>query len=214
MAEDNRDDQNLNSGGADDTSNIESTPEELKAQIAELEKSRSDDSLLYKKNEEGLVAQIKELRAKVREEKPDDPVTATVKKLFFEERQKEIAVNREVALNEFWSRHKEFHPDNDPTGLKRVALESALKRLNTSESFAKEQILSDFEDALKLMNRETDRGIKVDMSGAASSSNIGGEPKISSDNRLNVAQEKLRQERGWTVEKYLEMHSKYPKIIP
>ena len=59
------------------------------------------------------------------------------------------------------------------------------------------------------------KSIKKDeaLNSMASTSTTTATPTVSETNTLLPEQEKLRQEKGWTVEKYLQMKAKYPRIV-
>ena len=104
----------------------------------------------YAKLEESLnnvVDELKELRKKNKEladaaapqkpiEEPKETIKDTIVSVFKEIREKEkeseAEKNKELAFEKFITENKDFHPDNDTTGLKRKALQEKLSRFNTS----------------------------------------------------------------------------------
>ena len=194
----------------------------------------SDDQKRIKelvKDKEGLIGQVKDQREKRQtaeeklekalEPKPGDGGEApsdaenVVRKVLSDERLKESKLNRETALETFLEKNKFYHKDNDPTGLRREKLKSTLNRLNTSESHSVANHIRDLEDAAKLISVETGGTPPVDLGSAASEpkAGAGGQPNSSDGQELNAVQEALRKEKGWSVEKYLEMKEKYPSVI-
>ena len=95
-----------------------------------------------------VVDELKELRKKNQElaasaEKPAEApkvdnndigtqVASIVHELRKQEKEAEAKNNKTIAFEKFVSENKDFHPDNDPTGLKRKALEEKLSRFNTN----------------------------------------------------------------------------------
>ncbi len=209
----------LNPGGQNPGDELIPTIEELQAQIEEL-KTQSD------KEKEGLVGQIKELRGKLHEaqfaNKPNpepnkpvgDEIEDRIRAVLSKDKEEKITGNRISALRKFYSKHPEFNPENDIAGLRGEALMSTHKRLNTQNSVSEEEILDDLESAYILMNKSLSKkdGESI-INQFASNSVFGGKPKVGEEQKLTMEQEKLRKDKGWTVEKYLKMKSKYPKII-
>ena len=185
------------------------TVEELTAQLAE--------------TKTGMTEQIKDLRKKLQEallvkpaEQPptnESDVEKAVRQVLEKNRKGEAERNRIDALNRFWISHKEFHPDNDITGLKNEALMASLKRLNTTGNYSTEAILKDFEDAHRLMSNNQSTQAKSDLNKIASTTSTPGSPTTTEGSKLSPEQEKLRKEKGWTEEKYLKMKAKYPQVI-
>lgn len=177
-----------------------------------------------KEDKKGMESQIIELRKKLQEEKVSksakteeppkgDDLESKVMSVLFAEKKKEAETNRKKALSSFWEKHPEFNPANDSTGLRGEALMRSLSRLNTANSFTVEDATQDLEDALRLLKREENKSTDVDTASFASSPNASGSPKSSKSAKLTPEQEKLRKEKGWTEEKYLQMKAKYPNVI-
>ncbi|RLF89002.1 hypothetical protein DRN43_04665 [Thermococci archaeon] len=201
--------------------------EVLKKQIEELTEKLKKEQV----DKAGLIEQIKELRKRAQEaearagvtssepkrEEEKDEITKKVYSVIQKEREKEIKENRVKALRIFWKKHPEFNPENDITGLRMQTLNQSLSRLNTSNSRTVEEILADYEDALKIspFAQTSASSQPVSITGReATTSSLPAKPKTAEGTRLTPEQEKLRKEKGWSVEKYLEMKAKYPKIIP
>jgi len=195
------------------------TVEELQAKLFELEEKSN-------KEKEGLVGQIKELRGKLHEAqfvkepklgdstKGGDEIEDKVRAVFSKDKEEKKSENKIAALREFYQKHSEFNPDNDIAGLRNEVLMSSYKKLNIQNSISKEEILDDLESALVLMNKSLSKEEgKSELNQYASTPTFGGKPKAGEEQRLTPEQEKLRKEKGWTVEKYLKMKARYPKIV-
>lgn len=209
----------LNPGGQNSGGEPVPTVEELQAQIVEL-KTQSD------KDKDGLVGQIKELRGKLHEaqfvNKPNpepnkpvgDEVEDKVRAVLSKDKEEKMTENRKFALRKFYVKYPEFNPANDIAGLRSEILMTTYKKLNTQNSVSEEEILEDLESAYILMNKSLlEKDGKSILNQFASIPAVGGKPKAAEEQRLTAEQEKLRKEKGWTVEKYLKMKSKYPKIV-
>lgn len=217
---------------------VESTPEEETPK----ELTQEEVENLQKENEEltganvALTSSVTELRTKLQEERAgnaaappvETPPTETpvgqkpdeVKELVLstlaEERRVAAKENGKKALHKFWEVHPEFNPANDTTGLRAEALDAALKRLNTAGSSTVDEIISDYEDALKLMG-QSEKGTTPEsvLDAHASSSPVSHPPTSTpGGGKLTSKQEKLARDKGWSVEKYLNMKDKYPTVIP
>ncbi len=197
---------------------VEKTPEQLKSENEQLEKDKKGltEQLISerKKKQEAL--------ALARGNKPEDPEKEEegekdkkdpekiVRQVLDENRAQRKKDNQLKALHKFWGQNPQFNPENDISGLKMDIVNKALKRLNTIDSVEVEDILTDYSDVLKLIKKDKDveEDVQLDTSPGGITKSIGGK-KYS----LTSEQEKLRQERGWTVKKYLEMKAKHPRVV-
>ena len=197
---------------------VEKTPEQLKSENEQLEKDKKGltEQLISerKKKQEAL--------ALARGNKPEDPEKEEegekdkkdpekiVRKVLDENRAKRQEANKLKALHKFWEKNPQFDPENDISGLKMDIVNKALERFNTINSVEVEDILIDYTDVLKLIKKDEDveQDVQLDTSLGGITKTIGGK-KYS----LTSEQEKLRKEKGWTVDKYVEMKLKYPRVI-
>ncbi len=200
----------------EETLSVEELSEKVKDLEGLLEKERSDKV--------GIVEQLKEVRRLKQEaeasamvqpepnQPSQDPTEQKVKEILKRERETLAKENRITALHKFWEKHSEFNPENDISGLKMDVVHQSLKRLNTS-AWTVEDILRDYEDALKLMEKKEAKPSQPNLNQFATETPVPTNPLETTKSSLNPAQEKLRKEKGWTVKKYLEMKSKHPTII-
>jgi len=201
-----------------DESKPDETVEGLNAEIEELgQKSEAEKG--------GLVEQIKALRIKLHEAaeaakvKPEstpsgtsDDVEAKVMSVLAKQRAEEAKGNRIAALRMFWEKYPEYSPENDLAGLKMEKVGQALNRINSSSHMPSE-VLKDYEDALILMGvtpKKTDTSKMNDYAGTPGSTST---PRTVESNKLTPDEDKLRREKGWTVDKFLKMKEKYPDIV-
>lgn len=127
--------------------------------------------------------------------------------------------NQVKALGQFWEKYKEFHPDNDSSGVKTEALKSALNRLNTEGNIEVDDILDDLETARKLVpgikNSPDDGNNPRNPYNSDNRNPSGGDPSESKndDQVMSNVERKLAQEKGWSDEKYLKLRSNHPKML-
>ncbi len=196
------------------------TVDDKDKKIAELEAANNAllDSLKNsraKKAAEVLDSTLVEQPAKSDDSKVDD-VDKKIAEYFKKEEATQKAKNKETAIKVFWNKFKEFNPENDITGVRNQSLLNALSRINMSNSSTVEEFYSDIVDAAKLrglIKDEVKQGTSL-LNKEASTTSVPSSQKSSVVNPLNSEQEKIRLERGWTVEQYLEKKSRHPKILP
>ena len=196
------------------------TVEQLSQKVKELEGNLAKE----KADKAGIIEELQKVRKKKQEAEamalgktePETPPAGDateqkVKEVLKKEREILAKENRVAALHKFWEKHPEFSPDNDISGIKMDAVHQSLKRINTS-AYTVEDILRDYEDALKLMEKK-ETTAKPNLNQFASTSQVPTNPLETIKSPLTPEQEKLRIGKGWTVKKYLEMKARHPKIV-
>lgn len=121
--------------------------------------------------------------------------------------------NQKSAFDKFVNEHKEFHPDNDPAGIKRAALERELNGLtawvtpSTSEDFA--AVIGKANALLRGPDtpRQTNTGTQSSMAPSYSA------PANIPDDKLSSKERDLIERNGFTEEKYLSLKAKMPDYI-
>lgn len=172
-----------------------------------------------------VVEEVKDLRVKNRElsEKikpetppvvpPVDDVTEKIKQVLAQEKMSSAEANKKAALEKFITNNKEFHPDNDITGLKRKALEDKLSRFNLSGMYSEEEFVGVFEEANLLLKRN-DNSSKASMEQnpySATPISKVTPPKV--DTELSP-KEKILVERGSaTKEQILKLRLEKPSYL-
>lgn len=121
---------------------------------------------------------------------------------------------RDNAVEAFKNVHKEFHPENDPGGLKYAAFERHLNRLNLSDAASAKDFADAFEDAYLLMTRkpvqQEDNTPIVD----GDPNNSGGAPHTPPQQTgLTAKEKKVIADMGWTEERYLKLKKSRPAYV-
>lgn len=124
--------------------------------------------------------------------------------------------NKTVALEKFVTDNKDFHPDNDPTGLKRAALEKKLKSFNTDGITEIEDFVKVIGDAKTLLGQDTSlqSSTEQEIKNPYSSTSKGASsPKEALDKDLDPREQKLIKQSGYTKEAYLALKVKMPAFV-
>lgn len=121
--------------------------------------------------------------------------------------------NKKLAFEKFITEHKEFHPDNDPTGLKRKALQDKVNRFNTEGFTRVEEFLTVIGEAKTLLlgnDTEVDISTRknLDSFPTPKPDPAGRQPEV-----LNPKELKLAAMPGNTKEKILKLKAKNPDYL-
>ncbi len=198
----------------------EETPkvEDLQVEITQLKTDKEGMSeqiigLRKKKQEaEALLVEPKKVEKVIEGE---DETDKKIRLALAKERETEVKDNRIKSLHKFWEGNPEFNPENDTAGIRMEKVNQVLKsRFNISKSRSVSQLLTDYQDAVDYMNKGKEEN-QTDTSDAAdaSSPTVASTPKVTEGGKLTSEQEKLRKEKGWSVEKYLKLKEKHPDIV-
>lgn len=106
------------------------TPEEAKLLKESLANTVDELKELRKKNKELSEKKESKIETPIIEDEATKLAKA-VKAVLNSEKMENAKTEKVKAFERFITENKEFHPDNDPTGLKRQALEEKLKDYNT-----------------------------------------------------------------------------------
>jgi len=146
------------------------------------------------------------------EDDTEKQVIAILKKKEMEQ----VNSNRVKALEKFWEENPQYSPSNDLTGLNMDRINQVIKeRINTSNSKTVEEIVSDYNDAIKLIGQTDKKQNKpnVDNSGA-SMPNVPSSPSANSgETGLTSAEKKVAERVGISEKRYKELKSRYPNAI-
>lgn len=185
-----------------------------------------EEAKRLKDAEVSLLAEVVDLRKKNRdltekkEPKIETPVVEdeatklanAVKKVLTEEKMENVKSEKKLAFERFITEHKEFHPDNDPTGLKRQALEEKLKDYNT-EVMSLDKFYDVIGEAQLLLtgdNKSNTNRIANPYSSSAPSRLM---PKVVVNDKLTPQERKL-VDRGSATEEYiLKLREKRPHYL-
>lgn len=140
-------------------------------------------------------------------------VQAQIDEAFAKREQERISVLREETIKKFKETHKEFHPDNDPGGIKYAAFEQKLSRINTNGLTSSDEFLGAFDDALALLNRGGGASHQPYNNPNASSSQYTPSPKSADANGLSSKEQELIKSKGWTEERYLKLKKSQPQFV-
>lgn len=186
----------------------------------EEEKVKLEKELLAKDEvARGLVEEIKTLRQKNQELEaigkpktlPDD-VTQKIAEALEQKQKEDAKKNWQMALERFKSEFKEFHPDNDPAGIKFAIIEKELQTFNTSNLYTVEEQLEALKKAKRLTTQssgsDTERIIPN-----ADSPREGNAPKGDTTSKLSVTEQQLIKQMGWTEARYEALKAKQPSFV-
>jgi hypothetical protein len=198
------------------------TEEQLKAILRE----RDEAKRLAKQKEEGLnnvVEELKEMRQKKAELEEklkqgsaqgqpsiEEVVTNKIREAEMLRQAEERKIAQQRAKEKFMAEHKEFLPENDPSGIRMAALEKKLQRFNLSGASSEDDALEIYNDAFKLLS-EKDSG--SNFSGVTPPPASGGSSRYESTGSLTAKELGVIQRLGWTREKYFEMKAKHPQLV-
>ena len=182
--------------------------EELKADRKKRQELREENELL----KQSLEKSVEAATSNPEEEK----IQAVVDKVLETKNASRAKQNKIIALEKFVTENKEFHPDNDPTGLKRETLERKLKSFNTDGLTEVEDFVTVIGDAKTLLGQDTGSKTTIEeevKNPYSSTSKSTSSPKEAQDKDLDPREQKLILQAGFTKEKYLELKSKMPDYV-
>ena len=200
--------------------------DEQAQKIAELEKTNTglvEEIKADRKKRQDLEEDVGVLKTaieksvKANEPNPEDEkIQSVVKEVLKSNDASRAKQNKTVALEKFIAENKEFHPENDPTGIKREALEKKLKSFNTSDVVEVEDFITVIGDAKTLLGQDTGSkttpGEEV-KNPYSSTSKSTPSPKEAVDKDLDPREQKLIRQAGYTKESYLALKAKMPSFI-
>lgn len=140
-------------------------------------------------------------------------VEEQVKKVLESKEAEKLAQKRTEIEDNFKKSHTEFHPDNDPGGIKYAAFQQKLARINLGALKSEEEIWEAYEDTLSILNKgKTDTQTDFNPY-AATTRNTSGDPKGNINNKLASNEVKLITQLGWTEERYLKVKKSQPHYV-
>jgi DNA-binding phage protein len=183
---------------------------------------------------EGLVEQIKELRLKLgvtegllKEKEQNsgfDPnkvltdeekLEALLDKKLKEKAALDAKANKIAAFEKFIRENKEFDPGNDPTGLKRDALQKKFNQFNTDGLSKVEEFLPLIREAkiLLLGNDSPVDTTKGDLNPYSNPGKTYNNPPVNKSTELTPKELKLAQQTGKTREQILKLKLSNPEYL-
>lgn len=142
-------------------------------------------------------------------ETPEDTKIAEAVRVELNRKEEERAVaNKKQAFDKFVSDNKEYHPDNDPGGIKKAALEAQFNRFNQAGLVEVDAFMRLIGDANALLRGiDTTRQMNPQI---PSTPTPVTPPNALPDNELTSEETELIQNNGWTKEQYLTLKGKMP----
>ncbi len=217
--------------GAGPTGSEPNGAEELAQKIAKLEEEKNNlvgELKSDRKARQELKEQIEILKEQLEEtlksstqqpaQNPGEvDVKQVVEQTLAEREASKAKLNKKIAFEKFVTQNKEFHPDNDPGGLKRAALEEKLSRFNTDGIVEIEDFMRVIEDAKALLGRtdttpqaSTEQPIQNPYS---STPKVSVTPQHVENSGLTDKEKRLIEQHGFTEERYLRLKEKMPDYI-
>lgn len=192
-----------------------------KVELTEREKELIDKVSLLEQDKTNLVGELTELRKKkepiTEPKETPTPVVApdpkeVVLSVLAEKEQEQVKANFELAKEELKRTVKELSPDVDAGGILFSKFERELSKFNMSGLKSKEDFLARFGEAFRLMTQTSSQPTKVNFYNGATQNN-GTEVKADDGASLDVSEQKLIEQVGWTKEKYLATKAKKPAYV-
>jgi hypothetical protein len=189
--------------------------------LSEIIKERDEAKSLAEKNQQSLnnvVEELKELRQKKEAQvvKPiegvniDELIAAKFKEVETAQQAKVLVEAQSKAREKFMAEHKEFSPENDPSGIRRAALESKLSRFNLGVAKSEDDALEILNDAYELLSRRE----QVTYTNEAAPLSAGSSNKhVDKSGSLTGKEIATMQRLNWTREKFIDMKLKHPELV-
>lgn len=179
------------------------------------------DELKDLRLQNGIIKDLLEKKNEVPPIEPKTPVTeeekleALLDKKLLEREASNAQANKTTAFEKFVTDNKEFHPENDTTGLKRDALKKKFAQFSTDGLKTIDEFYSVIGDAKILLmgndsKSETSMGTKIPNSHVPTPRN--GTPPAK-DDELTPKELKLAETTGRTKEQILKLKLKHPDLI-
>lgn len=185
------------------------------------------------KEKENLVAEIKELRLKLgitegllkekSDKKPevdpnrqlsdDEKLELLLEKKLKEKDALNAEANKKAAFEKFVTENSEFNPANDPTGLKRDALQKKFSQFNSEGLTTVEEFTSVIKDAKRLLigsDNLSETSGEINLPNPPKSQGNTGGKKVE---ELTPKELKLAQTTGKTKEQILKLKNSNPDYL-
>lgn len=188
------------------------TPEEAKSLKDSLNNTVEELKALRKKNSE----LAEELKKKSESNLPPEEtkVVEAIKRVLTEEKMANVKSMKEKTFERFIIENKEFHPDNDPTGLKREALRNKLARFNTDSVSDAEEYFDMIKEAQLLLGGNDTRSNTSTVNNPYSSTPQSRmTPQKIVEDKLSSKERKLVERGSATEEQILKLKAKNPSYL-
>lgn len=144
----------------------------------------------------------------------EDKINLAVEKILSSKEASNAQANKKAAFEKFVKENKEFDPENDPTGLKRDALEKKFNRFNTDGLTTIDEFTSLIGEAKVLL---VGHDIPTDTSRVPTPfSNVPtpkGSPQGKPDEILSPKELKLAETTGRSKEELIKLKLKHPDLV-
>lgn len=211
-----KDEQNPDIKSGDEGEVIE--PAKFQAVVEELKQSRQERAF-YKEGFEGLTAKIEELEGKLTkapegELSEEEKQKKLIREVLNENNASSAKANKQAAIDKFIADNKEFHVDNDPTGLKKQAFLDKLSFFNL-DSLDGDKFVSAVKDAYRLAGgsdstTQSPRDIQNPYSITPTN---GTQLPPKKDEEFSDEEKKVMERTGISPERFKTMKEKNPDFI-
>jgi uncharacterized protein (DUF3084 family) len=165
-----------------------------------------------RKTKQEIEAERDALKAKAGQNDPTD-VDVKIQEALAQKEAREIESIKNNSIRKFKETHKEFHPDNDPAGVKYAAFEQRLARINLNGLTTEEQFMEAFDDAFIILNKGTQQTPQTRQNPYASTTQHTASPKTTNDSGLTAQEETLIKKMGWDEARYLKIKKSRPEYV-
>lgn len=144
----------------------------------------------------------------------DEKIALAVEKILQSKESSNAQANKKAAFEKFVIDNKEFNPDNDPTGLKRDALQKKFNRFNTEGLTSVDEFLSIIGEAKTLLlGNDNPIDTTKDKNPYSNPPTPRGNPPAKVNEVLTPREIKLAETTGRTKEQILKLKLKHPEFI-
>ncbi|MCK9371298.1 hypothetical protein M0R04_15400 [Candidatus Dojkabacteria bacterium] len=144
----------------------------------------------------------------------DEKIALAVEKILQSKESSNAQANKKAAFEKFIIDNKEFNPDNDPTGLKRDALQKKFNRFNTEGLTSVDEFLSIIGEAKTLLlGNDNLIDTTKDKNPYSNPPTPRGNPPAKPNEVLTPREIKLAETTGRTKEQILKLKLKHPEFI-
>lgn len=193
---------------------IDEEKEQLKQAVTSLTKEIQETRKSRQEDRDALQALLKGDDNEGEDNPPaTDDTEEKVNQILAKKEQEKIEQYKVSAMEEFKIKHPEFHPDNDPGGIKFMAFEKELNKFNLNGLSDKKDFLDRFNDVHRFMNRDKSPQPSNINTGADTPAGGGSSPKEVDRNNLTHKENELIQSQGWDKERYLKLKAKHPRYV-
>lgn len=201
----------------------EQTQAAVDAAKAEVEQAYLDKLKAAEDAQNKILEELKEERKKKQEAEakltlkgedgnPQD-VSQTVEDILNKKDKEKLKQTQEDTIKKFKESNPEFHPDNDPGGIKYAAFQKKLARIDTTSLTSQEDLVEVLDDVMFSLKRNSSTDTGTDANPYASTNQQFSSPRSITSSGLNSTEQKLIKSLGWTEERYLKIKKARPTYV-